>query len=68
MIRRTVIAALALATILLGCTLAQQASAPSGVSDQDIRLFRKNLQSMQKQIIAANIPLTDVEAQKFWPL
>jgi Spy/CpxP family protein refolding chaperone len=68
MIKRTAIAALALATILLGCSLAQQAPAPLGVSDQDIRLLRKDLQSTQKQIIAANIPLTDVEAQKFWPL
>jgi hypothetical protein len=38
------------------------------VSDQDIRLLRKDLQSTQKQIIAANISLTDVEAQKCWPL
>ena len=59
---------LTLALIPLGCALADQATAPSSVSDQDIRLLRTDLQSTQKQIIAANIPLTDVEAQKFWLL
>ena len=31
------------------------------------QLLRKDLRSAQKQIIAANMPLTDAEAQKFWP-
>ena len=36
--------------------------------DQDILLLRKEIRSQKKQLIAANVPLTDAEAQKFWPL
>jgi hypothetical protein len=36
--------------------------------DQDIQLLRKNLRSQEKQIVAANMNLTDSDAQKFWPL
>src|SRR5438270_3504492 len=39
-----------------------------GISDQDIQMLRKNLRSQRKQIIAANMKLTDAEAEKFWPL
>lgn len=66
--RKTVVATLMLVISLLGYAFAQQAAAPPGVSDQDIRLLRKDLRSAQKQIIAANMPLTDIEAQKFWPV
>jgi hypothetical protein len=38
------------------------------VSDQDIQMLRKNLRSQRKQVIAANLKLTDAEAGKFWPL
>jgi len=38
------------------------------VSDYDIQSLRKDLRSAQKQLIAANMPLTDAEAQKFWPM
>jgi hypothetical protein len=37
-------------------------------SDQDIQLLRKDLRSQKKQIVAANMNLTDVEAEKFWPV
>lgn len=43
------------------------ASAQSSV-DQDIDLIRKDVRSQKKQIIAANLQLTDAEAVKFWPL
>jgi hypothetical protein len=36
--------------------------------DEDIKLFRKDLRSMRKQIIAANMVLSDKEAEQFWPL
>ena len=39
-----------------------------GVSDQDIDLLRKDVRSQKKQIIAANMNLTDKEAQQFWPV
>ena len=38
------------------------------VSDQEIDLMRKDLRSKKKQVIAANMQLTDTEAEKFWPL
>ncbi len=37
-------------------------------TDQDIDLLRKDIRSQKKQIIAANLQLTDTEAEKFWPL
>lgn len=36
--------------------------------DQNIELLRKDLRSQKKQIIAANMDLTDAEAEKFWPV
>jgi hypothetical protein len=36
--------------------------------DKDLQLFRKDLRSLKKQIIAANMDLTDSEAQQFWPI
>ena len=38
------------------------------VSDQDIQLLRQDLRSQKKQLIAANLKLTDTEATKFWPI
>jgi hypothetical protein len=37
-------------------------------TDEDIKLLRKDLRSEKKQIIAANMDLTDAEAEKFWPV
>jgi hypothetical protein len=37
-------------------------------SDQDIELLRRNIRSQKKQLIAANLSLTDTEATKFWPV
>ena len=37
-------------------------------SDTDINLFRKDVRSLKKQIVAANMNLTDDEAQQFWPI
>ncbi len=59
-----------LTTSARGQSSAQQpsnASAQSSV-DQDIDLIRKDVRSQKKQIIAANLQLTDAEAVKFWPL
>ena len=49
---------------------AQPAAGPgSGSSiDQEIAMLRSDLRSNRKQVIAANMPLTDVEAEKFWPV
>jgi|ERR1700690_620908 len=37
-------------------------------TDEDIKLLRKDLRSQKKQIVAANMNLTDAEAEKFWPV
>jgi len=51
-------------------TSSQGSSASSGqvASDQDIRLLRQDLRSKKKQLIAANLTLSDAEAMKFWPV
>jgi hypothetical protein len=38
------------------------------VSDQDIKLLRQDIRSTKKQLLAANLTLTDAEATKFWPV
>jgi hypothetical protein len=38
------------------------------ITDEDIQMMRKDIRSQRKQIIAANLKLTDVEAEKFWPV
>lgn len=54
-----------------------QAAAPSKTGaasgsqasvDQDVSLLRQDLRSKKKQLIAANLTLTDAEATKFWPV
>jgi transposase len=45
---------------------AQEKANPT-VPDQDLQLLRKDLRSMKKQLVAANMQLTDAEAEKFWP-
>jgi len=56
-------AALALLALTGGSRAAAQDPA-----DEDIKLFRKDLRSLRKQIIAANMSLSDKEAEQFWPL
>jgi hypothetical protein len=36
--------------------------------DQDIQLLKSNIRSQKKQIVAANLDLTDSEVEKFWPV
>ena len=37
-------------------------------SDHDIDLMRQDLRNKKRQIIAENLPLSDAEAEKFWPI
>jgi hypothetical protein len=50
----------------------QPAASPSqtgqGMSSQDVDLLRKDIRSKKKQMIAANLKLTEAEATKFWPV
>ena len=69
--KRNVIAtAVCIAFVVLGGgrASAQDGTLQPGTSDDDIRLFRKDLRSLKKQIVAANMDLAETEAQEFWPI
>ena len=36
--------------------------------EEDLLLLRRNLRAEKKKIIAMNVPLTEAEATKFWPI
>ena len=38
------------------------------VNEANIALMRQDIRSERKKIVAANMPLTDTEATKFWPV
>jgi hypothetical protein len=38
------------------------------VTDANIQLMRQDIRAQRKKIVAANLPLTETEATKFWPL
>jgi Spy/CpxP family protein refolding chaperone len=69
--------ALATTVILTTCLFSAQASPPQDApssqktqdaTDKDIDLLRKDIRSQKKQLVAANLKLTDREAEQFWPL
>ena len=49
-------------------TTQPQANSQHVISSQDLDLMRKDLRSQKKQLIAANLKLTEAEAAKFWPV
>ena len=66
--RKNLIASTVLAGVVFlsgNRALAQESTA---ASDDDIKLFRKDVRSLKKQIIAANMDLTDNQAEQFWPI
>jgi hypothetical protein len=65
MIKRSLI----VITLLIGVSLVSGTPAfAQDSADADINLFRKDVRSLRKQIIASNLDLTDTEAQQFWPI
>ncbi len=75
MIRKNLLSiSMAIIVILTSSLMAQSSpqtsanSSPQRTVDQDIDLLRKDIRSHKKQIIAANLQLSDAEAVKFWPL
>ncbi len=74
--RRIAIAALLSISLLSSRYLFSQESSQQptssaqaqGPTDEDIALLRKDLRSQKKQIVAANMKLTDKEAEQFWPV
>jgi len=49
-------------------TAASSTKANQSSLDQDVALLRQDVRSKKKQLIAANLTLTDTEATKFWPV
>ena len=50
-------------------TAAAQTETATGVEiEKDLALLRRNLRAEKKKVIALNVPLTEDEATKFWPL
>ena len=45
-----------------------QESTTHAISDQDLNLLRQDLRSKRKQLIAANLKLTETDAARFWPV
>jgi hypothetical protein len=41
---------------------------PEQVNDANMQLMRQDIRAERKKIVAANMPLTETEATKFWPL
>lgn len=73
--RITVVMFLSMVLLTSPSLLSQASSSQSssdqqtqGVSDKDIDLLRKDIRSQKKQIIAANMNLSDKEAEQFWPI
>ena len=60
---------LVLASSLLSAPAARcENKADATSSDQDLALLKEDVQSQRKQIVAANLQLSDAEAVKFWPV
>jgi hypothetical protein len=76
--RRTIVKKLFVVLVMVGVSMcgsggnAQTAPAqennPHVISSQDLDLLRKDIRSKKKQLVAANLKLTDSEATKFWPI
>jgi hypothetical protein len=49
-------------------TFAQTATSSQSGLDQNIQLLRQDIRSKKKQLVAANLSLTETEATKFWPV
>lgn len=59
---------------MLSAAVAGAQTAPSNesttraISDQDLNLLRKDLRAKRKQLIAANLRMSEAEAARFWPV
>src|SRR5271167_488520 len=77
MVKKSAVAALLLSGFLFagqpsfaqnGAAQNAQPAGGGGNADQEIAMLRSDLRSNRKQVIAANMKLTDAEAEKFWPV
>jgi len=75
-LRKNICAVLCLsffAAVSTGTAYAQQATSepkvsPDKLADDTVQLMRQDIRSERKKIVAANLPLTEAEAIKFWPV
>ena len=68
-IKRCLITAAAVAIVLTaGQVLLAQKGSTDAEYDKYVSLLRKDLRSDKKQFVALNLPLTEAEAVKFWPV
>lgn len=68
----------AVAVFVVSTVLSAQQATPSPASDKNmteeqvtdanIQLMRQDIRSERKKVVAANLPLTETEATKFWPV
>lgn len=57
------------ALIAAGSSALAQTITDKGIDiEKDLQLLRRDLRSEKKKIIAMNVPLTEAEATKFWPV
>lgn len=60
---------LAMAFVATSSAALAQTETAAGVNiDTDVALLRRDLRAEKKKLIALNVPLTETEATKFWPL
>ena len=60
---------LTIAVMAANITVLAQKETDTGIQvEKDLTLLRRDLRSEKKKIIALNIPLTETEATKFWPV
>jgi hypothetical protein len=59
---------LALALVVTNTARAQTETAAGANVDTDVALLRRDLRADKKKLIALNVPLTETEATKFWPV
>jgi hypothetical protein len=60
---------LALVCVTAHSSAVAQTETSAGVNvDTDIALLRRDLRADKKKLIALNVPLTETEATKFWPV
>jgi hypothetical protein len=65
----TVVGGLLLSSVPLFAQADQAANPGANTAiETDIKLLREDVRSERKQLVAANLPLTDTEATKFWPI
>jgi hypothetical protein len=69
--KRMIVPSLALVlafTAPSSAAVAQKETATGVDVEKDLALLRRNLRSEKKKLIALNVPLTETEATKFWPV